>query len=70
MSLRELVVCSLEPWDEIWRRNQYLLDGLLRRNPELRILLIEPAADPLHSLLGVRRDSAQGSVHCPDMKDG
>ncbi len=54
MSVRELVVCSLEPWDEVWRRNQYFLDGLLRRNSELRVLLIEPAADPLHTALSRR----------------
>lgn len=51
MSLQELVFCSLEPWDEVWRRNQYFLDGLLRRNPRLRVLLIEPVADPLHAVL-------------------
>jgi glycosyltransferase involved in cell wall biosynthesis len=45
--LRELVVCSLEPWDEIWRRNQFFVDILLRRNPELRVLFVEPPADPL-----------------------
>lgn len=51
MSLSELVVCSLESWDQVWRRNQYFLDGLLRRNPELRVLWIEPPADPLHAAL-------------------
>lgn len=51
MSLRELVVCSLESWDQVWRRNQYFLDGLLRRNPELRVLVVEPAADPIHAAL-------------------
>lgn len=51
MSLQELVVCSLESWDQVWRRNQYFLDGLFRRNPELRVLWIEPAADPLHAAL-------------------
>jgi teichuronic acid biosynthesis glycosyltransferase TuaH len=48
--LRELVVCSLEPWDEIWRRNQFFVDALLRREPALRILFVEPAADPLFDL--------------------
>ena len=48
--LRELVVCSLEPWDDVWRRNQFFVDALLRRNPSLRILFVEPPADPLHDL--------------------
>lgn len=58
MTGTELVVLSLEPWDEVWRRNQYLVDGLLRTDPELRVLFVEPANDLLHSLLsgrGVRR---------------
>ena len=49
-ALRELVVCSLEPWDEIWRRNQFFVDALLRRNPELRVLFVEPAADVLFDI--------------------
>ena len=48
--LSELVVCSLEPWDDVWRRNQFFVDILLRRNPELRILFVEPPADPLFDL--------------------
>ncbi|WP_051208368.1 glycosyltransferase [Propionicicella superfundia] len=46
---RDLIVCSLESWDDVWRRNQYLLDGLLRGDPDLRVLLVEPPADPLHA---------------------
>jgi glycosyltransferase involved in cell wall biosynthesis len=53
--LSELVVCSLEPWDEIWRRNQFLVDELLRRNPRLRVLYVEPPADPLFDLAQRRR---------------
>jgi glycosyltransferase involved in cell wall biosynthesis len=48
--LRELVVCSLEAWDEVWRRNQFFTDSLLRRNPALRVLFVEPPADPLFDL--------------------
>jgi glycosyltransferase involved in cell wall biosynthesis len=48
--LSELVVCSLEPWDEVWRRNQVFTDNLLRRNPGLRVLFVEPPADPLFDL--------------------
>lgn len=46
----DLVVASLEPWDEVWRRNQHLLAGLLRADPALRVLLLEPPVDPLHDL--------------------
>lgn len=46
----ELVVISLEAWDEIWRRNQYLLTELMRHDPGLRVLFVEPPADPLFRL--------------------
>jgi glycosyltransferase involved in cell wall biosynthesis len=47
----KLVVCSLEPWDHVWRRNQYLVDALLADDPTLEVLFVEPPADPLHALL-------------------
>jgi hypothetical protein len=46
----ELVVCSLEPWNEIWRRNQFLVDALLRANPALRVVFVEPSTDVLFDL--------------------
>jgi glycosyltransferase involved in cell wall biosynthesis len=51
----DLVVVSLEKWDSVWRRNQHLVAGLLGRDPELRVLFVEPAADPLHELRRRRR---------------
>lgn len=67
MSRRDVVVFSLESWDDVWRRNQYLLDGLLRRDPDLHVLLVEPPSDPVHSALhahrrGVRRGRGLRSV--------
>jgi teichuronic acid biosynthesis glycosyltransferase TuaH len=53
-NVRELVVCSLEEWDDIWRRNQFFADRLLHRYPELRILFVEPPADALHALTSGR----------------
>ena len=50
VTLRELVVCSLEAWDEVWRRNQFLVDQLLRRQPALRVLFVEPPVDVLFEL--------------------
>jgi teichuronic acid biosynthesis glycosyltransferase TuaH len=47
----DLVVCSLEPWDDVWRRNQFLVDGLLRRDPDLRVLFVEPPSDLVHGVL-------------------
>ncbi|WP_435736861.1 glycosyltransferase [Cellulosimicrobium sp. PMB13] len=48
--MTDLVVMSLEAWDAVWRRNQYLVTELLRADPTLRVLFVEPAADPLHTL--------------------
>ena len=48
----DLVVTSLEAWDRVWRRNQHLVAGLLRGDPTLRVLFVEPATDPLHAALG------------------
>ena len=52
--MTELVVLSLEAWDEVWRRNQHLVAGLLRTDPDLRVLFVEPAADPVYAALRAR----------------
>jgi teichuronic acid biosynthesis glycosyltransferase TuaH len=46
----DVVVLSLERWDDVWRRNQYLVAELCRADPAARVLFVEPAADPLHRL--------------------
>ena len=48
--MTDLVVVSLEAWDDVWRRNQYLISGLLDTDPTLRVLFVEPPDDPLHTL--------------------
>jgi teichuronic acid biosynthesis glycosyltransferase TuaH len=52
--LRELVVCALDAWDDVWIRNEPLADGLLRRCPALRILFVEPPTDPTYDLAHLR----------------
>jgi glycosyltransferase involved in cell wall biosynthesis len=47
----DLVVCSLEPWDDVRRRSQFLVEGLLERDSELRVLYVEPACDPVRGIL-------------------
>jgi glycosyltransferase involved in cell wall biosynthesis len=46
----DLVVVSLEAWDAVWRRNQHLVSRLLREDPDLRVLFVEPPADPMHAI--------------------
>lgn len=46
---RDVVVLSLEPWDEVWRRNQYFVDQLRRRHPGMRVLFVEPPVDAWRS---------------------
>jgi teichuronic acid biosynthesis glycosyltransferase TuaH len=45
-----LVFVSLEPWDDIWRRNQFLCDGLLRRSDATQILFVQPPFDNSYAL--------------------
>lgn len=59
--MTDLVVVSLEAWDGIWRRNQHLVSRLLLRDPGLRVLFVEPAADPAHAARrGARTARGQG----------
>lgn len=51
MTRSDVVLISLEPWDEIWRRNQYLVDGVLRADAATRVLFVEPPRDGLHDLV-------------------
>lgn len=53
--MTDLVVISLERWDDVWRRNQHLVAGLLRQDPDLRVLFVEPPADPTNDLRSRRR---------------
>jgi glycosyltransferase involved in cell wall biosynthesis len=57
-AVRELVVCSLEAWDDIWRRNQFLTAELLNGDPELRVLFVEPPSDVLYDLSQGKRPVA------------
>ena len=66
--MTDLVVVSLEAWDDVWRRNQHLVAGLLRSDPALRVLFVEPPADPTHDLRSatasvVRAWRARGPGH-------
>jgi glycosyltransferase involved in cell wall biosynthesis len=54
----ELVVCSLEPWDEVWRRNQHLVHRFLAWNSELRVLFVEPPVDPIFDMTEGRLPAA------------
>ena len=44
--MSDVVLVSLEPWDDVWRRNQHLVVALLRQDPSLRVLFVEPSPDP------------------------
>ena len=59
--MTDLVVLSLEAWDEVWRRNQHLVAGLLHEDPRLRVLFVEPPADPLYAALRSRQIPRPGA---------
>jgi teichuronic acid biosynthesis glycosyltransferase TuaH len=46
----EIVFVSLEPWDEMWRRNQFVCDGLLRKSTDTKILFVQPPFDNSYAL--------------------
>jgi glycosyltransferase involved in cell wall biosynthesis len=51
------VVCSLEPWDDVWRRNQFFVECLISRGTAGRVLFVEPPVDALFDLACGRRPS-------------
>lgn len=51
----DLVVGSLESWDQVWRRNQHLVAALLRAGAVDRVLFVEPPLDPVNDLRAGRR---------------
>ncbi|QAY69030.1 glycosyltransferase [Xylanimonas protaetiae] len=50
-AVRDVVLASLESWDDVWRRNQHLVTGLLRRDPATRVLFVEPPVDLAHDVV-------------------
>jgi teichuronic acid biosynthesis glycosyltransferase TuaH len=46
----DLIFVSLEDWDEIWRRNQFLCEALARRHPSMKILFVGLPRDVSHGL--------------------
>lgn len=69
-AVHELVVVSLESWDLVWRRNQYLVTELLRADPSLVVLFVEPAADPLHEVRRGFRPRAGHGLRRADPVEG
>lgn len=60
MASFDVVCCSLEPWDDVWRRNQFFARELLDLDPDLRLLFVEPPADVAWSAVTGRRASVTG----------
>ncbi|MBE7210443.1 MAG: hypothetical protein INR65_05440, partial [Gluconacetobacter diazotrophicus] len=60
----DLIFVSLEDWDEIWRRNQFVCDALARRFPGAKILFVAPPRDVSNQLRrGHWRTLAANAAH-------
>ncbi len=63
----EIILASLEPWDDVWRRNQFLVRELTQADPATRVLWVEPAHDALHAVRsGFRRSRPRGRLASPE----
>lgn len=63
--MQDLIFVSLENWDGIWRRNQFLCASLARRFPEKKILFVGLTRDVTNDLRNRRLptlDSAEETV--------
>lgn len=61
--MRDLIFVSMENWDDIWRRNQFLCAGFLRRFPDLRILFVGLPRDVSHAV----RSGHLAAVRAPQL---
>ena len=48
--MTDLIFVSMEDWDEVWRRNQFVCEELARRDPARRILFVGLQRNLLRSL--------------------
>ena len=48
--MHDLIFVSMENWDEIWRRNQFVVDDLARRFPSRKILFVGLSRDFSHAI--------------------
>lgn len=48
--MHDLIFVSMEDWDDVWRRNQFLTAGLARRYPDCKILFVGLARDYTHGI--------------------
>ncbi len=67
--MRDLIFVSMENWDEIWRRNQFVVAELARRFPDRKILFVGLARDFSHALRKgrLREIKAPQTVCAPDL---
>jgi len=50
ISMDDLIFVSMENWDAVWRRNQFLCSGLAEQNPQAKVLFVGLARDVSHDL--------------------
>ena len=53
-----MICLSLEPWNEVWRRNQLMVMELLRLRPGMRVLFAETPIDVLWSVRQGKRPTS------------
>ncbi len=62
----DMIFVSMENWDEVWRRNQFLCAGLARRFPEMKILFVGTPRNVSHGIrsgsLSKMREKATAAV--------
>jgi hypothetical protein len=61
----DLIFVSLENWDEIWRRNQFVCAELSRRHPDMQILFVGLPRDLSHAVRRGRLSRVLGPATYP-----
>jgi len=58
--MRDLIFVSMEDWDDVWRRNQFLCAALSRRFPTMKILFVGLPVNVSHQIRQGRLSGAKG----------
>ncbi len=64
-STRDLIFVSLENWDDIWRRNQFICAELARRHPQQKILFVGLPHDVSHAVRSGKLAQVKAVAPCP-----